>query len=81
MIPASRLLLERLGELHQQSSLVTRGGRNVSGVPTQGLVSGDGRWIYPVQDSIATLIPDEAIAIPKEAIENSIASEFPQPID
>jgi uncharacterized protein YbaR (Trm112 family) len=38
-------------------------GRTVSAIPTQGLVSKDGRWLYPVVQGIPCLLPDEAIPI------------------
>lgn len=60
---ASEALLERLSIRHSEKPLITRGGRTISSIPTQGLLSGDGCWLYPVHGQIPTLIPDEAIAV------------------
>ncbi len=63
LLPASQAILDQLVARHSQIPLTTRGGRTISCVPTQGLLSGDGCWLYPVQNQIPTLIPDEAIAV------------------
>jgi uncharacterized protein YbaR (Trm112 family) len=59
-------ILRQLLEHQRAKPLVTRGGRTISSLPTQGLLSGDGCWLYPVHQNIPTLIPDEAIPIPPE---------------
>ncbi len=62
--PASDALLKQLNARHSEKPLITRGGRTISSVPTQGLLSGDGCWLYPVNGQIPTQNPDEAIAVP-----------------
>ncbi|MDZ4850511.1 MAG: hypothetical protein SGI77_14595 [Pirellulaceae bacterium] len=63
LVPATRAKLDQLNSRHALKPLCTRGGRTISAVPTQGLLSSDQCWLYPVQNQIPTLIPDEAIAI------------------
>lgn len=57
---APRDTLERIRTLHGQGQLRTKLGRTLSQIPTQGLVSADGRWFYPIERGIACLLPDEA---------------------
>jgi uncharacterized protein YbaR (Trm112 family) len=38
-------------------------GRTISAIPTQAVVSQYQRWLYPVIDGIACLLPDEAIPL------------------
>jgi len=61
--PATAAFLEQLKARHAAKPLCTHGGRTISAIPTQGLLSGDACWLYPVQDQIPSLIPDEAIAV------------------
>jgi uncharacterized protein YbaR (Trm112 family) len=63
LMPATQATLQQLIAQHSQKPLMTRGGRTISSVPTQGLLSADQCWLYPVQNQIPTLIPDEAIAV------------------
>ena len=62
-----RLLLATDGELGALSERARSGklfsvlGRTISQVPSQGLVSSDGRWFYEMNDGIACLMADEAI--------------------
>ena len=60
---ASPALLAELAVRHSESPLSNRAGRTISDVPTQGLLSGDGCWLYPIRNQIPSLIPDEAISI------------------
>lgn len=60
---ASDQLLNQLADRHARSPMTNKIGRTVSAIPTQGLVSKDGRWLYPVVQGIPCLLPDEAIPI------------------
>jgi uncharacterized protein YbaR (Trm112 family) len=57
--------LDRLAESHKTTPLLTRLGRSVSELPTQGLLNQTKQWFYPSKDGIPTLIPDEAIVVPE----------------
>ncbi len=59
----------KLAEFHTQTPLSTRLGRSISEPPMQGLLSVDRQWLYPAENQIPTLIPDEAISVP-EAMRN-----------
>ena len=61
--PAGAELIAWLQQQQTQGVLTTRIGRSVSEIPTQGLVSEDGCWFYPVHRGIPTLIPDEAVKL------------------
>ncbi|MFN6400867.1 MAG: hypothetical protein ACK449_13320 [Planctomycetota bacterium] len=61
---ASAQLLSQLRDLHARSPLTNKIGRTVSILPTQGLVSQDGRWFYSIHQGIPCLLPDEAILLP-----------------
>ncbi len=60
---ASHAVLDALLESVRSGALVTVLGRTISQVPSQGLVSADGRWFYSVNDSIARLMADEAVPL------------------
>jgi len=62
---ANPTILRELSDRHGLSPLTNKLGRTISAVPTQGLVSQDGRWFYPIEHNIPCLLPDEAIEIPK----------------
>jgi uncharacterized protein YbaR (Trm112 family) len=46
--------------------LATKLGRTVSGRLTQGLVSSDGLWFYPIEQGIVSLLPDDAVPLLSE---------------
>ena len=54
-------------ELGQVGSLTHRDGRSVSDLPSQGLLSEDSRWLYPLHGPVACLVPGEAIALGMDA--------------
>lgn len=58
---ASAKLISQLADRTKQSGLTNKIGRSVLEIPTQGLVSKDGRWFYGVHRGIPCLLPDEAI--------------------
>lgn len=57
---ASESDIQRLQDLHQRGQLITKLGRTISSIATQGLVSADGAWFYPIEAGIPCLLPDEA---------------------
>jgi len=59
---ASAEQLQRLQDQQARGQLITKLGRTFSGPLTQGLVSEDRHWFYPMADGILCLLPDEAIA-------------------
>lgn len=60
---ASAKLISQLADRTKQSGLTNKIGRSVLEIPTQGLVSQDGRWFYGVYRGIPCLLPDEAIEL------------------
>jgi uncharacterized protein YbaR (Trm112 family) len=58
-------LVSSLQMLAKAGKLRSKNGVSVSEIPSQGLVGG-GRWFYPVQNGIPSLIPGEAIEIRKQ---------------
>ena len=60
---ASEKLISQLSDRYKQSGLANKIGRSVLEIPTQGLVSKDGRWFYGVHQGIPCLLPDEAIEL------------------
>lgn len=60
---ASPEQLQSLQKRQNQGSLTTKLGRTFSGRLTQGLVSGDGEWFYPLDEGVICLLPDDAIRI------------------
>ena len=60
---ASQAILDAVADRSRNGTLISVLGRTISQIPTQGLVSADGRWFYVVNDEIAVLLADEAIAL------------------
>lgn len=60
---ASAKLISQLSDRYKQSVVTNKIGRSVLEIPTQGLVSKDGRWFYGVHQGIPCLLPDEAIEL------------------
>ena len=58
---ASQAELDKLSERARAGKLFSVLGRTISQVPSQGLVSTDGRWLYGMNDGIACLLADEAV--------------------
>lgn len=67
---ASDAQLQSLKRRREAGILTTKLGRTVSVEPTQGLVSSDGEWFYPVEGGMVQLLPDDAIAIGSAAAGN-----------
>ena len=63
LLPASQAVLNTLSERAHSGTLVTVLGRTISQIPSQGLVSEDGRWFYLINDGIAGLMADEAVPL------------------
>ena len=61
LLLASQVVLDALSERARGGTLFTVLGRTLSQVPSQGLVSANGRWFYSMIDGIACLMADEAI--------------------
>lgn len=63
--PISGLRLQRWNrseaDVERLGTLTHRDGRSVLAIPSQGLLSDDGRWLYPVHRAVACLVPGEAI--------------------
>jgi uncharacterized protein YbaR (Trm112 family) len=60
---ASPSQVQWLQQLQKEAGLTTKLGRTVFGELTQGLVSEDGRWFYPLDLGIVSLLPDDAISL------------------
>jgi uncharacterized protein YbaR (Trm112 family) len=60
LVLACQSVFDTLQVRANSETLFTVLGRTISSVPSQGLVSEDGRWFYTVRDSIADLMADEA---------------------
>ncbi len=60
---ASQAVLDDLSERARAGKLISILGRTISEVPSQGLVSSDGRWFYSLHDGIACLMADEAVEL------------------
>jgi uncharacterized protein YbaR (Trm112 family) len=60
---ASPTQLQSLQERQERGTLATKLGRTVSDRPTQGLVSSDGLWFYPIERGIVSLLPDDAVPL------------------
>lgn len=60
---ASPSQLQSLQQRKEGVGLTTKLGRTVFGELTQGLVSDDGRWFYPLDQGIVSLLPDDAISL------------------
>jgi uncharacterized protein YbaR (Trm112 family) len=60
---ASTAQLQSLQRRQEGNQLTTRLGRTFSGPLTQGLVSEDGRWFYPIDQGSVCLLPDDAVGV------------------
>ena len=60
---ASAKLISQLADRTRRSGMTNKIGRSVLEIPTQGLVSKDGRWFYGVHQGLPCLLPDEAIEL------------------
>lgn len=60
---ASDAQLQSLKQQQKAGILTTRLGGTVSIEPTQGLVSSDGAWFYPLEEGMVQLLPDDAIVL------------------
>ena len=58
---ASQSVINGLVQLSRDAKLMNVMGRTISQVPSQGLVSENGMWFYPVDEGVACLLADEAI--------------------
>jgi hypothetical protein len=58
---ASQAELDVLSERARESKLFSVLGRTISPIPSQGLVSLNGRWFYGMDKGIASLMADEAV--------------------
>ncbi len=63
LLLASQAVLDDLSERARAGKLLSILGRTISKVPSQGLVSSDGRWFYSLNDGVACLMADEAIEL------------------
>ena len=61
LLLASQVVLDALTERARVGTLFTVLGRTISQVPSQGLVSVNGRWFYSMNYGIACLMADEAV--------------------
>ena len=61
LLRATQAELDVLSERARQDKAVSVLGRTISPIPSQGLVSENGRWFYAVNDGIANLMADEAV--------------------
>ena len=61
LLLASQTELDNLSERARVGKLFSVMGRTISKVPSQGLVSTDGKWFYAMNDGIACLMADEAV--------------------
>ena len=61
LLLASQVVLDALSERARGGTLFTVLGRTLSQVPSQGLVSANGRWFYSMNDGIPCLMAEEAI--------------------
>ena len=61
LLLASQSVLDSLSVRACSGTLFSVLGRTISQVPSQGLVSANGRWFYPIDNGIACLLADEAI--------------------
>ena len=61
--PASDKQVERLNEAIRSGDARDRVEQRVEQTIEGGLVTTDGRWLYPIRDRIPTLVVDEAIEL------------------
>jgi len=74
LLLASQVVFDALAERARGGALFTVLGRTLSQVPSQGLVSANGRWFYVVDNGIVGLLADEAIDLSTARISLPIAS-------
>lgn len=60
-------VLGRLNEAIGRGSVVTRGGRKLEGIVSEGLVREAGDLLYPIRDDIPIMLIDEAIPLPEKS--------------
>lgn len=60
---ADAALLSTLNDRIRHGSLLDRSGRPVSKPLDSGLVTADGKILYPVWDEIPVMLPDQAIIL------------------
>ena len=65
LLLASQSDLDALSVRARSGTLFSVLGRTISQVPSQGLVSANGRRFYPIYDGIVCLLADEAIDLHK----------------
>ena len=63
LLLASQAVMNALSERVCNGTLFSVLGRTISEVPSQGLLSSDGRWFYGIHDGIAGLLADEAVSL------------------
>ena len=56
-------LIERLNQQMRAATLRNRAGQPVTDPLDGGLVTADGRWLYPIRGRIPILLVDEAIRL------------------
>jgi uncharacterized protein YbaR (Trm112 family) len=56
-------VLDGLKELAAKGLLRSKNGISVSEIPSQGLLTPDRRWLYPIRRGIPSLIPEDAISL------------------
>ena len=61
LLLATQSVLDSLSVRACSGTLFSVLGRTISQVPSQGLVSANGRWFYPIKDGIVCILADEAI--------------------
>ena len=61
---ADAALVDRLNVAIAQGDARDRAGQAVDEPIQSGLVTADGKWVYPIRGGIPVLIPGQAIATP-----------------
>jgi len=60
---AAQAELDTLNERIRAGGVTNRGGEPVTTEVTEGLIRGDGAFLYPVRDDIPIMLIDEAIPL------------------